>query len=106
MFFGNIHDGNFSERVLKKLTVKQDSFFRKIMPFKKIKGSVHSKYLYIRIIPLILHILMFLILIPMFMIDQLLTDFIHNDFFGYLGIVSIGVFILYNFIMAIIARII
>ena len=47
MFFGNNHDGEFSKRTLKKLTVKQDSFFRKIMPFKEIKGSVCPKYLWI-----------------------------------------------------------
>ena len=106
MFFGNNHDGEFSKRTLKKLTVKQDSFFRKIMPFKEIKGSVCPKYLYIRIIPLFVHILMFIIFIPMFAIDQLLIDFIHNDFFGYLGIVSSVIFIIYNFTIAIVARII
>ena len=37
MFFGNIHDASFSEKTLKRLTVKQDSILRKIIPFKEIK---------------------------------------------------------------------
>lgn len=38
MFFGNNHDGEFSEETLKKLTVKQNSFLRKVMPFKEKKA--------------------------------------------------------------------
>lgn len=105
MFFGNIHDCEFSERTLKKLTVKKDSIFRKIMPFKEIKGSVCPKYLYIRIIPLISHILVLLVIMPIFAIDQLLTNIMIDDVFGYIGIVSTAVFIIYNFTLAILARV-
>ena len=105
MFFGNNHDGEFSKRTLKKLTVRQDSFLRKIMPFKEIKGSVRPKYLYIRIIPLIVHILVLLVIMPIFAIDQLLTNIMIDDVFGYIGIISVTVFILYNFIVAILARV-
>lgn len=105
MLFGNNNDSEFSEWTLNKLTVKQDSFFRKIMPFKELKGSVYHKYLYIRIIPLIVHILIFLILMPMFIVDQLLVDFMVDDVFGYIGASIIIIFVLYNFILAILAKI-
>ena len=105
MFFGNTHDGEFSDGTLKNLTVKQNSIFRKIMPFKEFKGSVCPKYLYIRIIPLVVHIFLFLILVPLFIIDQLWVNIMNDDIFGYIGIVSLCGFVLYNFIVAILARI-
>lgn len=105
MFFGNNHDGEFTEGTLKKLTVRQDSFLRKIIPFKEIKGSVRPKYLYIRIIPLVVHILVLVIIIPIFAIDQLLANIMIDDVFGYIGIVSTAVFVLYNFTLAILARV-
>ena len=105
MFFGNNHDGEFSEGTLKKLTVKQDSFLRKVMPFKEIKGAVRPKYLYIRIIPLVVHILVFLILMPVFAIDQLFINIMIDDIFGYIGLVSIVIFVLYNFTIAILSRV-
>lgn len=95
-FFGNNHDGEFSEKTLKKLTVKQDSFLRKVMPFKEIKGDVRPKYLFIRIIPLLVHILEFLILMPVFVLDQLLINILIDDIFGYIGLVSIAIFVLYK----------
>ena len=105
MFFGNINDASFSEKTLKRLTVKQDSFLRKIAPFKEKKGSVRPKYLYIRIIPLILHVLILLIIIPIFAIDQLLVNIMIDDVFGYIGIILAAVFVLYNFTLAILARV-
>lgn len=105
MFFGNNHDGEFSEGTLKKLTVKQDSFLRKVMPFKEMKGAVRPKYLYIRIIPLLVHILVFLILMPVFAVDQLFINIMIDDIFGYIGLVSIVIFVLYNFTIAILSRV-
>ena len=105
MFFGNNHDAEFSEGTLKKLTVKQDSFLRKVIPFKEIKGAVRPKYLYIRIIPLLVHILVFLILMPVFAIDQLFINIMIDDIFGYMGLVSIVIFVLYNFTIAILSRV-
>lgn len=105
MFFGNIHDASFSEQTLKRLTVKQDSFLRKVMPFKEIKGSVCPKYLYIRIIPLVVHVLLVFTIVPIFAIDQLSANIMIDDAFGYIGIVSTAVFVLYNFTLAILARV-
>ena len=105
MFFGNNHDGEFSEETLKKITVKQNSFLRKVMPFKEKKGAVRPKYLYIRIIPLLVHILVFLILMPVFAIDQLFINIMFDDIFVYIGLVSIVIFVLYNFTIAILSRV-
>ena len=67
IFFGNVHDGEFSLDTLKKITVKNDSIFRKILPFKELKGSVRPKYLYIRIIPFVIHIILLVLLLILFL---------------------------------------
>ena len=75
IYLGDKNDSAFSDATLKKLTIKQDSILRKIIPYKK-KGYICTTYLYIRIIPFIIHVLLFVVLMIMLVVDQLLIDFI------------------------------
>jgi len=105
MLFGNIHDGAFSKKTLEKLTVNQDSIFRKIMPFKELKGSTRPKYLYIRIIPLIINILAVIILSISLIIDIFFINFVNDFIFIVFAGLLFFIYILYNFILAILARV-
>lgn len=102
--FGNIHDGHFSNHFLEKMIVKPTSFLRKIMPFKEIKGAVRPKFLYIRAIPLFIQTIFFIITLSLFLIDQLLIDYVINDIFAYIGLISLSVYTIYTLILIVLAR--
>ena len=102
--FGNIHDGHFSSHFLEKVIVKPSSFLRKIMPFKEIKGAVRPKFLYIRAIPLLIQTIFFIIALSLFLIDQLLIDYVINDIFAYIGLISLSVYTTYTLILIVLAR--
>lgn len=104
IYLGDKNDSAFSDAALKKLTIKQDSILRKIIPYKK-KGYICTTYLYIRIIPFIIHVLLFVVLMIMLAVDQLLIDFINDNVYVYIATVIGIIFILYNFILAVLAKI-
>lgn len=104
IYLGDKNDSAFSDAALKKLTIKQDSILRKIIPYKK-KGYICTTYLYIRIIPFIIHVLLFVVLMIMLIVDQLLIDFINDSVYIYIS-AGVGIiFMLYNFILAVLAKI-
>lgn len=104
--FGNVNDGKFSSYFLEKMTVKSSSFLRKIMPFKEIKGSVRPKYLYIRAIPLFIQAIFSIITLTLFLIDQLIIDYMIDDIFAYIGLISLGLYTIYTLILIVLARVI
>lgn len=104
IYLGDKNDSAFSDAALKKLTIKQDSILRKIIPYKK-KGYIFTTYLYIRIIPFIIHVLLFVVLMIMLVVDQLLIDFINDNVYIYISAGMGIIFMLYNFILAVLAKI-
>ena len=104
IYLGDKNDSAFSDATLKKLTIKQDSILRKIIPYKK-KGYICTTYLYIRIIPFIIHVLLFVVLMIMLAVDQLLIDFINDKVYVYIATIIGIIFMLYNFILAVLAKI-
>ena len=104
MIFGNSFDGRFSENYLKKMTVPKNSLLRKIMPFKELKGSIRPTYLYIRIIPFMFYMVLFIVSIIMFVVDQVLIDYISNNFFCILGFISGLIYVLYTLLMVFLTK--
>lgn len=73
---GNNFDCAFSDKTKEKLRVKDNSFLRKVIPFKEkdyvSKDGVvyaHRYFLKIRAIPLFTYSLLFLILFPIFIVN-------------------------------------
>lgn len=104
LLFGNVYDGNFSKLFLEKMTVKSTSFLRKIMPFKELKGAVRPKFIYIRAIPLFIQSVFFIITVTLFLIDQLFIDFMIDEVFAYIGLISLSIYMLYELMLIILSK--
>ena len=101
---GNPDDGYFSDKTLKKLKLKDESIFRKILPFKENK-EYPNNFLYIRVIPLVIHTILFIVSIILFFIDQILWDFLEDEIFFWIGGITAIFFMFYKLITNILSRI-
>lgn len=106
---GNNFDAHFSNRTLKKLRVKENSFLRKVIPIKEgdiIKnGSVigHRYYLYPRVLALFIQTIIILFGLILLLINFIVL-FIPNLILGVIGGVLLCLWIIYTLIMSILSQ--
>lgn len=104
---GNNFDAHFSVNTLKRLTVHENSFLRKIIPFKEgdivRNGQVcgHRYYLYPRVIAVFIQSIILLIGLIMLAVHLIILPFIPDLILGIIGGLLLGLFMIYTFIMSI-----
>ena len=108
LYFDDMRDNNFdawfSDKTLRKLRVKDNSFLRKIIPFKEF-GIVDGQYqriryfLYPRAMALFLQSIFIILSVPMCLINQFLIKFMPSYIFGIFGASLLGVWIIYQVLM-------
>lgn len=106
---GNNFDAHFSNRTLKKLRVKENSFLRKVIPIKEgdiiKKGSVigHRYYLYPRVLALFIQTIIILFGLILLLINFIVL-FIPNLILGVIGGILLCLWIIYTLIMSILSQ--
>lgn len=105
--WGNSFDAHFSDKTKEKLRVKDNSFLRKVIPFKEKdyvtkNGCVygHRYFLKIRAIPLFVYSLLMLILLPLAIIN-IFKEFIPLVVAFVFSIVLLSYIILHEVIISI-----
>ena len=104
LLLGNPNDNFFSEKTRKKLVVPKDSVLRKIVRFKETKHSL-TPLLYIRVIPYLIVLSLLVVGTILLVINLLVGNFIPGEIFQYSGLVMWVIYIAYELILIILARV-
>ena len=110
--FGNNFDAHFSDDTKRKLRVKDDSFFRKIIPLKEgrrfNKKGVQYGYryfLYPRVLALFIQSIIVLLGLIALAIHFLFLAFIPDSVFFVIGLTSLGIMAIYKSIINIASQV-
>ena len=107
---GNNFDAHFSNNTLKRLTVSESSFLRKIIPLKEgdivRNGQIcgHRYYLYPRVLAVFVQSIILLIGLVMIAIHLIFLPFIPELILGLIGGILLGLWIIYTLIMCILSQ--
>lgn len=103
LIFGSQHDCYFSDNTIKKLTVPKKSFLRKLVVFKEGKRT-NPPFLYVRVIPYLIQLLIVIVSTVLFFIDQFAIDFIPSIVFMVIGYGTLGTYLIYELILIFLSR--
>ena len=103
LILGNSNDCYFSEKTIKKLTVPEKSVLRKLVVFKEAK-SANPPFLYIRVIPYLIQLLIVIVSTVLFFIDQFAIDFIPSIVFMVIGYGTLGTYVIYELFLIFLSR--
>ena len=103
LIFGSQHDCYFSDNTIKKLTVPKKSFLRKLVVFKEGKMT-NPPFLYIRVIPYLIQLLIVIVSTVLFFIDQFAIDFIPSIVFMVIGYGTLGTYVIYELFLIFLSR--
>ena len=103
LILGNSNDCYFSDKTIKKLTVPQKSVLRKLVVFKEAK-SANPPFLYIRVIPYLIQLLIVIVSTVLFFIDQFAIDFIPSIVFMIIGYGTLGTYVIYELFLIFLSR--
>ena len=103
LIFGSQHDCYFSDNTIKKLTVPKKSFLRKLVVFKEGKMT-NPPFLYVRVIPYLIQLLIVIVSTVLFFIDQFVIDFIPSIVFMVIGYGTLGTYLIYELILIFLSR--
>ena len=103
LILGNSNDCYFSDKTIKKLTVPQKSVLRKLVVFKEAK-SANPPFLYIRVIPYLIQLLIVIVSTVLFFIDQFAIDFIPSIVFMVIGYGTLGTYVIYELFLIFLSR--
>lgn len=103
LIFGSQHDCYFSDNTIKKLTVPKKSFLRKFVVFKEGKMT-NPPFLYVRVIPYLLQLLIVIVSTVLFFIDQFAIDFIPSIVFMVIGYGTLGTYVIYELFLIFLSR--
>ena len=103
LIFGSQHDCYFSDNTIKKLTVPKKSFLRKLVVFKEGKMT-NPPFLYIRVIPYLIQLLIVIVSTVLFFIDQFAIDFIPSIVFMIIGYGTLGTYVIYELFLIFLSR--
>ena len=103
LIFGSQHDCYFSDNTIKKLTVPKKSFLRKLVVFKEGKMT-NPPFLYIRVIPYLIQLLIVIVSTVLFFIDQFAIDFIPSTVFMIIGYGTLGTYVIYELFLIFLSR--
>lgn len=103
LIFGSQHDCYFSDNTIKKLTVPKKSFLRKLVVFKEGKMT-NPSFLYVRVIPYLIQLLIVIVSTVLFFIDQFAIDFIPSIVFMVIGYGTLGTYLIYELILIFLSR--
>ena len=103
LIFGSQHDCYFSDNTIKKLTVPKESFLRKLVVFKEGKMT-NPPFLYVRVIPYLIQLLIVIVSTVLFFIDQFAIDFIPSIVFMVIGYGTLGTYVIYELFLIFLSR--
>lgn len=103
LIFGSQHDCYFSDNTIKKLTVPKKSFLRKLVVFKEGKMT-NPPFLYVRVIPYLIQLLIVIVSTILFFIDQFAIDFIPSIVFMVIGYGTLGTYVIYELFLIFLSR--
>ena len=103
LIFGSQHDCYFSDNTIKKFTVPKKSFLRKLVVFKEGKMT-NPPFLYIRVIPYLIQLLIVIVSTVLFFIDQFAIDFIPSIVFMVIGYGTLGTYVIYELFLIFLSR--
>lgn len=103
LIFGSQHDCYFSDNTIKKFTVPKKSFLRKLVVFKEGKMT-NPPFLYIRVIPYLIQLLIVIVSTVLFFIDQFAIDFIPSIVFMIIGYGTLGTYVIYELFLIFLSR--
>lgn len=103
LIFGSQHDCYFSDNTIKKLTVPKKSFLRKLVVFKEGKMT-NPPFLYVRVIPYLIQLLIVIVSTVLFFIDQFAIDFIPSIVFVIIGYGTLGTYVIYELFLIFLSR--
>lgn len=103
LIFGSQHDCYFSDNTIKKFTVPKKSFLRKLVVFKEGKMT-NPPFLYVRVIPYLIQLLIVIISTVLFFIDQFAIDFIPSIVFMVIGYGTLGTYVIYELFLIFLSR--
>lgn len=103
LIFGSQHDCYFSDNTIKKLTVPKKSFLRKLVVFKEGKMT-NPPFLYVRVIPYLIQLLIVIVSTVLFFIDQFAIDFIPSIVFMVIGYGTLGTYVIYELFLIFLSR--
>ena len=105
--WGNSFDAHFSDKTKEKLRVKDNSFLRKVIPFKEKDYVTKNGYVYghryflkIRAIPLFIYSLLVLVLLPLAIIN-IFVEFIPLVVAFIFSVILLSYIILHEIIISI-----
>lgn len=104
IILGSSHDGYFSNEIIKKLTIPKNSFLRRLLRFKENQFTLRP-LLYIRVIPFLIQIIIVMVSIPIFFINQFVISFLPNLVLFIVAGVSLGGYYIYELVLIILSRI-
>ena len=102
LIFGSKDDGDFSDSTIKKLTIPQESFIRKIILFKESKIAPRP-FLYIRAIPYLIHLVLLFVGSTLFFLNVFFS-FLPSLFFVFYSVGCLALYIVYQFIIILLSR--
>lgn len=103
LIFGSQHDCYFSDNTIKKLTIPKKSFLRKLVVFKEGKMT-NPSFLYVRVIPYLIQLLIVIVSTVLFFIDQFVIDFIPSIVFMVIGYGTLGTYVIYELFLIFLSR--
>lgn len=103
LIFGSQHDCYFSDNTIKKLTIPKKSFLRKLVVFKEGKMT-NPPFLYVRVIPYLIQLLIVIVSTVLFFIDQFAIDFIPSIVFMVIGYGTLGTYAIYELFLIFLSR--
>ena len=103
LIFGSQHDCYFSDNTIKKLTIPKKSFLRKLVVFKEGKMT-NPPFLYVRVIPYLIQLLIVIVSTVLFFIDQFAIDFIPSIVFMVIGYGTLGTYVIYELLLIFLSR--
>lgn len=103
LIFGSQHDCYFSDNTIKKLTIPKKSFLRKLVVFKEGKMT-NPPFLYVRVIPYLIQLLIVIVSTVLFFIDQFAIDFIPSIVFMVIGYGTLGTYVIYELFLIFLSR--
>ncbi len=103
LVFGNQHDCYFSDNTIKKLSVPNNSFLRKLVIFKEGKMA-NPPFLYIRVIPYLIQLFIVIISTFLFFINQFIISFIPSIVFMIIGYGTVGLDVIYELVLIFLSR--
>ncbi len=98
LIFGNPNDCYFSNNTINKLTVPNNSFLRKLVIFKEGKMT-NPPFLYIRVIPYLIQLLIVIVSTILFFINQFVVSFIPNIVFVIIECGSCSAYLIYELVL-------